>query len=107
MTSRHPREFPPLWANAWGDDRFGLWVEFQVQDVVQRMRWIEPGEFLMGRRTTSRAVGNDEVPQHRVRLTQGFWLADERVYAGAVVGGDGWSRTRAASMMTRNARWSG
>lgn len=76
MTPRHPPEFPPLWANAWGDDRFGLWVEFQIQDVVQRLRWIESGEFLMGSPDSEPERHSDEGPQHRVRLAQGFWLAD-------------------------------
>ena len=90
MTSRHPSEFPPLWANAWGDDRFGLWAEFQVQDVVQRMRWIEPGEFLMGSPNSEPERYSDEVPQHRVRLSEGFWLADSACTQAlwlAVVGG--------------------
>ena len=95
MTPRHPPEFPPLWAHAWGDDRFGLWVEFQVLDVVQRMRWIEPGEFLMGAPHKEPERWNDEGPQHRVRLTQGFWLADSTCTQAlwlAVMGGENRSR---------------
>jgi formylglycine-generating enzyme required for sulfatase activity len=91
MTPRHPPEFPPLWANGWGDDRFGLWVEFQIQDVVQRMRWIEPGEFLMGAPESEAERYSDEGPQHRVRLTQGFWLADSACTQAlwlAVMGGE-------------------
>ncbi|MEF8722922.1 MAG: hypothetical protein V5B30_10115 [Candidatus Accumulibacter delftensis] len=40
---RGPAPFPPRWASAWGDDRFGLWADLAVADVVQRLRWIEAG----------------------------------------------------------------
>lgn len=73
---RYPPEFPPSWAIAWGDDRFGLWAEFRVGEVVQRMRWIEPGEFLMGSPEDEPERSSDEGPRHRVRLSEGFWLAD-------------------------------
>jgi formylglycine-generating enzyme required for sulfatase activity len=82
-----PDPFPPACATAWGDDRYGLWCEITVKGVVQRLRWIEPGAFWMGSTDDERkrfAAGDkdwlnlvsDEAPRHRVRLTQGFWLAD-------------------------------
>ncbi len=71
-----PPEFPPPWASAWGDDPFGLWAEWQIADQVQRMRWIAPGEFMMGSPADEPERDRDEGPAHRVRLTQGFWLAD-------------------------------
>ena len=88
MNRVSPPYFPHSWAVAWGQDQYGVWEEFQFQDVVQRMRWIMPGTFKMG--PTRSEVGNfDEVPsdwqpldgeeddpQHSVTLTQGFWLAD-------------------------------
>ena len=83
--NRRPPEFPPPWAVAWGDDRFGLWAELEVKTVVQRLRWIEPGEFWMGSEEAERALLRDkdweryaegEAPRHLVRLSQGFWLAD-------------------------------
>ncbi|MBL8482676.1 MAG: hypothetical protein JNJ60_10795, partial [Rhodocyclaceae bacterium] len=43
-----PEIFPEAWASAWGQDRYGLWQAFEVKGVVQVMRWIPPGEFLMG-----------------------------------------------------------
>ena len=70
-------DFPPAWANAWGDDRYGLWADMVVHDVTQRMRWIEPtvgNGFLMGTANTNEA--KEEKPQHLVTLTKGFWLAD-------------------------------
>jgi len=82
--------WPPAWAVAWGDDRFGLWADLEVGDVVQRFRWIEPGSFLMGSPKTEPQRYDDEGPQHRVTLTQGFWLADTACTQAlwlAVVGG--------------------
>ena len=84
-TARRPPEFPPPWAVAWGDDRFGLWADLEVKTVIQRLRWIEPGEFWMGSDEAERALLRDEgwerwakneSPRHRVRLSEGFWLAD-------------------------------
>lgn len=88
MSRVFPDPFPPACATAWGDDRYGLWCEITVKGVVQRLRWIEPGAFWMGstedERASFGAQGDDwfrnwiknEAPRHRVRLTQGFWLAD-------------------------------
>lgn len=91
VTSNEPPHFPPAWADAWGDDRFGLWAEFSAGEVVQRLRWIEPGEFWMGSSPkTDPARFDDEGPRHRVRLSAGFWLADTtctQVLWLAVVGG--------------------
>ena len=101
---RRPPEFPPPWAVAWGDDRFGLWAELAVKTVVQRMRWIEPGWFWMGSVDAERALmrdkawegmAKDESPRHRVKLTHGFWLADTACTQAlwlAVVGGQNPSR---------------
>ena len=66
----------PAWASDQGDDGFGRWAEFTVQRVVQRLRWIPPGEFLMGSPDDECERHKNEGPQHRVRLSQGFWLAD-------------------------------
>ncbi len=75
-----PRPFPPPWASAWGDDRYGLWADFEVGDgelvLVQRMRWIEPGQFLMGSRIDEPERQDREGPLHPVAISQGFWLAN-------------------------------
>lgn len=75
---RCPDEPPPLpeWANADGDDGFGHWADIRVDNVVQRLRWIRRGEFTMGSPDDELDRSADEGPQHRVRLSQGFWLAD-------------------------------
>jgi len=41
--------------------------------------WIEPGEFWMGATPDDTEAGEDEKPQHRVRITKGFWLAEAPV----------------------------
>lgn len=71
---------------AFGIDRdFGLFVDLAVGQATQRLRWIAPGEFWMGSTDDERALFGDktyeelaeyESPRHRVRLSQGFWLAD-------------------------------
>ncbi len=70
--SRFPPEFPP----ACGDDEFGIWADLTVNDVTQRFRWIEAGEFLMGSPQAEADSRELERPQSRVRISQGYWLAD-------------------------------
>ena len=80
MTETAPDIFPPYFADAWGDDRFGLWAEFTIVtahgSATQRLRWIEPGSFWMGSPDDEPERLDREGPRHRVSLTQGFWLAD-------------------------------
>ncbi len=66
---------PPQWATRLGLDGYGVWAEFEVKGVTQRMRWIEAGIFNMG---SDVAEGSDhyEQPKHPVWLTRPFWLAD-------------------------------
>ncbi len=73
---RMGRGIPPNWASAWGVDDFGVFACVRVGEVVQRMRWIGPGWFMMGSPASEEGRDSDEGPQHRVELTQGFWLAD-------------------------------
>lgn len=74
--TREPPLFPPDWADAWGDDLYGLWAEFVVGDVRQRLRWIEPGAFWMGSPADEAERIADEGPRHRVTISRGYWLAD-------------------------------
>lgn len=69
-------ETRPAWASAAGRDGYGLWADLKVGGVVQRMRYIRPGRFLMGSPETEEGRWPDEGPQHQVTLTEGFWLAD-------------------------------
>ncbi|MBL8811631.1 MAG: formylglycine-generating enzyme family protein [Planctomycetaceae bacterium] len=66
----------PEWADRWGRDQFGLWAEFVIGDVRQRMRWIPPGEFLMGSPASEAGQNMDELPQQPVTISRGFWLFD-------------------------------
>ncbi|MEF8758730.1 MAG: SUMF1/EgtB/PvdO family nonheme iron enzyme [Candidatus Accumulibacter sp. UW25] len=63
-----------LWQGA--DLEYGLYLDLELAGVMQRFRWIEPGEFLMGSPEDEPGRLEIEGPQHRVTLTQGFWLAD-------------------------------
>lgn len=73
--NHYPQPFPPPWAEAWGDDRYGLWAELLVNGVTQRMRWLAPGDFLMGSQDTEAGRFSDEGPQHTVTLVDDLWLA--------------------------------
>lgn len=73
-----PPDFPEPFAVEWGQDEYGIFQSFAVGSVVQRMRWIEPGSFIMGSPENEVGRYDDEV-QHRVELTQGYWLADTPV----------------------------
>ncbi|WP_064027362.1 MULTISPECIES: formylglycine-generating enzyme family protein [Methylomonas] len=79
--ARFPDPFPPPFANAWGDDRYGLWAAIEVDGgdvgiVTQMFRWIEPGTFLMGSPDDEPQRNNDEGPRHLVTISRGYWLAD-------------------------------
>ncbi|MFN3199161.1 MAG: formylglycine-generating enzyme family protein [Bradymonadia bacterium] len=67
------------WMSDWGEDDFGTFACFEVDGVVQRLRWIEPGTFLMGSPKNEEGRYTWEGPQHQVTLTHGFWLGDTPV----------------------------
>jgi sulfatase modifying factor 1 len=93
--ARRPPVLPPACANAWGDDAYGLWIDVDLAGVVQRFRWLEPGEFWMGSPDDEPERQEREGPRHRVRLTTGFWLADTACTQAlwlAVMGGENPSR---------------
>jgi formylglycine-generating enzyme required for sulfatase activity len=83
---RAPDPFPPPWASSWGEDTFGLWADLELRarephstqrhGLVQRLRWIEAGSFMMGSPQSEDERWADEGPQHFVVLQHGFWLAD-------------------------------
>ena len=74
-SERFPPEFPAAWASDWGEDAYGLWMSFCYHGVRQQLRWIPPGEFLMGSPEGEPERFYDET-RHRVLLSRGFWLAD-------------------------------
>ena len=74
----YPDEFPESWASGWGEDEFGLWMEFSYKSVRQQFRWCEPGTFIMGSpEDEPQRVSNET--QHEVTLSKGFWIADTPV----------------------------
>ena len=90
MNMSHFRQNPlamgqiPDWACGWGQDRYGTYADFSVStgpkyyDVVnQRMRWIPPGEFMMGSKPEESKRDDDET--HHQDST------DPRVLAGGYV----------------------
>jgi formylglycine-generating enzyme required for sulfatase activity len=74
---------PPPWASGWGQDSYGVWVEFTVEGeggpVTQQMRWIPPGRFLMGSPEDEPGRWDAEGPQHQMTISTGFWLFDTPV----------------------------
>ncbi len=65
----------PTWASNINNDAYGLYADLVVKNVKQRFRWVEAGEFWMGSPENEEGRCKDEI-FHKVRLTQGFWLAD-------------------------------
>ena len=68
----------PPWATAMGRDRFGTYADVIIPGTQAkfRMRWIEPGTFVMGSPNGEEGRDSDEGPRHKVTLRQGFWMAD-------------------------------
>ena len=66
----------PSWADDWGRDEFGPWVELRVECAKQRLRWIPPGKFLMGSPNDEEGRYPDEGPRHEETVVSGFWMFD-------------------------------
>ncbi|MCB9524550.1 MAG: SUMF1/EgtB/PvdO family nonheme iron enzyme [Myxococcales bacterium] len=67
---------PPTWAVEWGEDEHGVFVAFAVGEVVQRLRWIPPGEFLIGSPEDEEGRTEDEGARRLQRIEYGFWLGE-------------------------------
>ncbi|MCP4697099.1 MAG: SUMF1/EgtB/PvdO family nonheme iron enzyme, partial [Gammaproteobacteria bacterium] len=65
----------PAWADILDRDEYGLFADFSFEGVIQRMRWIKPGRFMMGS-PESEPERRDNERLHEVTLSCGFWLAD-------------------------------
>lgn len=66
------------WAAAVGVDQHGLWALLRVGEAGYRLRWVPPGEFLMGS-PADEDERDDGETLHRVRLTRGYWLGETAV----------------------------
>jgi formylglycine-generating enzyme required for sulfatase activity len=104
----------PDWVSDFGTDEYGAWCEFQVPRhdskgmVTQRMRWIKPGQFMMGSPENEAGRFEDESPYHLVTLTQGYWMADSQVTQElwmAISGGENPSFFRGESRPVERVSW--
>jgi formylglycine-generating enzyme required for sulfatase activity len=102
----------PAWADSVGRDRFGLWSEIAVarsdgESVIQRLRWISPGQFLMGSPEDEPGRYDSEGPQHLVTLREGYWLFDTPCTQALweVLLGENPSRFRDPERPVENVRW--
>lgn len=66
---------PSAWPG-YGVDEYGAYCDLEVKGHIQRLRYIEPGAFMMGSPLGEPWRDENEGPQHPVTLSQGFWLAD-------------------------------
>ena len=73
--SHMPPIFPPSWASDYGEDKDGVWSAFTYKGVRQVMRWMMPGEFMMGSQEDEPEREDNEI-HHKVTLAKGYWLAD-------------------------------
>jgi formylglycine-generating enzyme required for sulfatase activity len=66
----------PPWADAWGRDDFGPWVDLRVEGAKQRLRWIPQGTFWMGSPEDEKGRFPNEGPRHEETIASGFWMFD-------------------------------
>jgi formylglycine-generating enzyme len=98
--------FPYTWVEDWGEDEAGLWAAFAVRGVRHALRWIPPGTFLMGS-PADEAGRYDDEPQHRVTLSQGYWLGETAVPQALwqAVMGENPSRFKGAERPVERVSW--
>jgi formylglycine-generating enzyme required for sulfatase activity len=97
----------PEWATESGQDRHGIWADLTVNDATQRLRWIPPGEFLMGSPGDEQGRLETEGPQHPVTISRGFWMFDTpctQALWEAVTGGNP-SDFKGAKRPVENVSW--
>jgi len=69
----------PAWACTFGVDTRGVFAGINVAGVIQMLRWIKPGKFVMGSPEGEVGRFEDEGPQHEVTIPNGFWLGQTPV----------------------------
>ena len=106
------RRSQPRWASAMGRDTFGLWAEIDLGEgldrtLIQRLRWIAPGEFQMGSPKGELERRDVEGPQDLVTLEQGYWLFDTPVTQALwqAVTGDNPSDFKSLTRPVENVSW--
>jgi formylglycine-generating enzyme required for sulfatase activity len=100
----------PEWADASGVDGVGPWVEVGVDSelhgrrVVQRMRWIPPGEFMMGSPADEPGrMANER--RVRASIPRGFWLGDTPVTQRLWVAVIGTNPSQSAAAHPKSKAW--
>ena len=66
---------PYGWEDKYGEDKTGIWISFIIKGVRQVLRWIYPGEFMMGSPVSEPEREKNET-LHKVIIAKGFWLAE-------------------------------
>lgn len=102
-----PTPSQPHWADNFGHDEFGVFADWRLDGVVQRFRWISPGEFVMGSPRDEPGRYANEGPQHVVVVPRGFWLADTPVTQElwAACGGTNRSHFSSARRPVESVSW--
>ena len=81
--AERPMASEPQWRTPWmarcGEDSFGRWALANIAGVEVLFRHCPAGTFTMGTSAQERSTYKDEGPQHGVRLTRSFWLAQTPV----------------------------
>ncbi|MBF0424148.1 MAG: SUMF1/EgtB/PvdO family nonheme iron enzyme [Magnetococcales bacterium] len=97
----------PSWAKESGRDKYGEWLTFALDVVVQKMRWIPPGRFLMGSPEDEPGRFMEEGPQHEVIIEKGYWLFDTPCTQALwqVVMGNNPSYFQSSSRPVENVSW--
>jgi len=86
MSEEQAAPLRPFWADEFGQDRFGYFGRLPIRGIKVTMRYIPPGEFVMG----GKGHLNGSLP-HSVTIEQGFWLLETpvtRALYKAVMGHD-------------------
>ncbi|MBN2441724.1 MAG: formylglycine-generating enzyme family protein [Spirochaetales bacterium] len=99
--------FPALpWAAHHGFDEYGLSATVTIKNVQFRMRWIKPGEFMLGSPEDEPERFDNET-LHRVILTRGYWMAETPCTRELweVVMGSNPSRFKGKQLPVENVSW--
>ena len=66
----------PPWSVGAGLDYLGGFVDLDVDGVPARLRWVHPGRFLMGSRSSEVGHTAEEAPRHQVHCSKGCYFTD-------------------------------
>ncbi len=96
----------PAWATSGGVDRAGRWVDLTVGSAMTRLRYCPAGSFTMGSPEAEAGRSASET-QHRVTLSNGFWMqeteCDQAFYVEVM--GENPSRHRGATLPVEQTTW--